>query len=195
MSTPPPTERTDATGTPSSTERTGGPVAVLIGPPGAGKSTVGEILADRLGVTFHDTDQAIERAQGRTISDIFVDDGEAFFRQLERTEVVRAVREETGVVALGGGAVMQEEVARALRGSGSAVVFLDVTIADASRRVGFDASRPLLLINPRATWTRMMKARRPTYEELSTVQVSTGGKDPEQVAAEVLAALGGTEAP
>lgn len=166
------------------------PVLVLIGPPGAGKTTVGQVLATRLGVPVHDTDRTIERAQARTISDIFVDDGEAFFRELERAEVVRALKEEKGVLALGGGAVMQEEIAQALRASGRPVVFLDVSIADASRRIGFDASRPLLLVNPRASWTRMMNARRPTYEELSTVQVSTGGKDPEQVADEVLAALG-----
>lgn len=172
-----------------------GPVAVLIGPPGAGKSTVGQVLADRLGVPFHDTDRAIERAQGRGVSDIFVDDGEVFFRALERTEVVRALREESGVLALGGGAVMQEEVARAVRESGHPVVFLDVTIADASRRIGFDASRPLLLVNPRASWTRMMNARRPTYEELSTARVSTGGKDPHEVADEVRAALGLPGAP
>lgn len=167
-----------------------GPVLVLIGPPGAGKSTVGQVLASRLGVAVHDTDRMIEREQGRWISDIFVDDGESFFRGLERAEVLRALEEETGVLALGGGAVMQEQIAQALRGSGRPVVFLDVSIADASRRIGFDGSRPLLLVNPRASWTRMMNARRPTYEELSTVQVSTGGKDPEQVAGEVLAALG-----
>ncbi|QFG70249.1 shikimate kinase [Ornithinimicrobium pratense] len=178
------------TGLPDSAEGALGPVLVLIGPPGAGKSTVGQVLATRLGVPVHDSDRMIERAQGREISDIFVDDGEAFFRELERAEVLRALEEETGVLALGGGAVMQEQIAQALRASGRPVVFLDVSIADASRRIGFDASRPLLLVNPRASWTRMMNTRRPTYEELSTVQVSTGGKDPEQVADEVLSALG-----
>lgn len=171
-----------------------GPVVVLVGPPGAGKSTVGQLLADRLGVAFHDTDHAIEQAQGREISAIFVDDGEAYFRGLERAEVVRALHEEVGVLALGGGAVMQEEVADALRERGHPVVFLDVTIADASRRIGFDASRPLLLVNPRASWTRLMNARRPTYESLSTVRVSTGEKDPEQIADEIMAELGLTAA-
>lgn len=168
-----------------------GPVAVLIGPPGSGKTTVGGLLAERLGVPLHDTDQAVELAAGRSISDIFVQDGEATFRALERTEVLRALREEPGVLALGGGAVMQEEIAQALREAGRPVVFLDVTIADAARRVGFDASRPLLLINPRASWTRMMNARRPTYQELSTVHVTTGGKEPETVADEVAEGLSG----
>ena len=165
------------------------PVVVLIGPPGSGKTTVGAVLAQQLGVPVHDTDEAISSAQGRSISDIFVQDGEALFRALEREEVLRALREETGVVALGGGAVMQEQVAQALRAGEHRVVFLDVSIADASGRVGFDASRPLLLVNPRASWTRLMQARRPTYESLSWLQVQTGGRTPEEIADEIVAAL------
>lgn len=165
-------------------------VAVLIGPPGAGKSTVGALLAEQLGVPLHDTDAAVEAWTGRTISDIFVQDGEPAFRALERAEVLRALREEEGVLALGGGAVMQEEIAAALRQAGHPVVFLDVTIVDASRRVGFDASRPLLVVNPRASWTRLMNARRPTYESLATLRVDTGGRPAEEVAAEVLDGLG-----
>lgn len=161
------------------------PAVVLIGPPGSGKTTVGGVLAQRLGVALHDTDAAIEAAQGRAISDIFVQDGEAAFRALERAEVVRALTEEDGVLALGGGAVMQEPVADALREGGHRVVFLDVGIADASTRVGFDSSRPLLLVNPRASWTRLMNARRPTYESLAGLRADTAGRTPEQVAAEV----------
>ena len=168
-----------------------GPVAVLVGPPGAGKTTVGGVLAGRLGVPMHDSDAAVEARAGRSVADIFVQDGEAAFRALEREEVLRALREETGVVALGGGAPMQEEIAAALREGGHPVVFLDVTIADASTRVGFDVSRPLLLVNPRAAWTRLMNARRPTYEALATVHVRTGGRTPEEVADEVLDRLGG----
>lgn len=166
------------------------PVAVLIGPPGAGKTTVGSVLAERLGVRLHDTDHAVETAAGRAVGDIFVQDGEAAFRALEREEVLRALREEDGVLALGGGAPMQEGIAAALRDGGHRVVFLDVTIADAAARVGFDVSRPLLLVNPRAAWTRLMNARRPTYESLATVQVQTGGRTPEDVADEVVDLLG-----
>ncbi len=166
------------------------PVVVLVGPPGAGKTTVGGVLAQRLGVPLHDTDAAVERATGRAISDIFVEDGEAHFRALERAEVLRALAEEDGVVALGGGAVMQEEVAAALREDGHPVVFLDVTIADAAGRVGFDVSRPLLVVNPRAAWTRLMNARRPTYEALATFRVTTGGRTPEDIADEIVGALG-----
>lgn len=165
------------------------PVVVLIGPPGSGKSTVGREVAERLGVDLHDTDAAIEAGAGRSISDIFVQDGEPAFRALERAEVVRALGEETGVLALGGGAVMQEEVAAALRAGGHRVVFLDVSIADASARVGFDSSRPLLLVNPRASWTRLMNARRPTYESLGGLRVNTAGRTPQEVAEEVVAWL------
>lgn len=167
------------------------PRAVLIGPPGAGKSTIGALLARRWAVAFHDTDQAIEQEQGRTITDIFVEDGEAAFRALERAQVARALAAATGVVALGGGAVMDPGTQRAL--AGHAVVFLDVGIADAAGRVGFDSSRPLLAVNPRATWSRMMQARRPTYEGLASVVVDTAGRTPEQVADEVAARLGGEQ--
>lgn len=167
------------------------PRLVLIGPPGSGKSTVGAILARLLGCRPHDTDTAVERATGRTISDIFVEDGEATFRGLERQAVAAALREQTGVVALGGGAPMDQATQEAL--AGHTVVFLDVGIADAAKRVGFDRSRPLLALNPRASWVRLMGERRPTYERLATHTVDTAGRDPEEVAREI-ADLLGTEA-
>ncbi|MCU1537550.1 MAG: shikimate kinase [Humibacillus sp.] len=163
------------------------PVAVVVGPPGAGKTTVGQALAARLGVAFHDVDAAIEREQGRSISDIFVDDGETVFRDLERAEVARALDAERGVVSLGGGSVMDPLTEVAL--AGHAVVFLDVAIADASKRIGFDRSRPLLSVNPRASWIAMMKQRRPTYERLATVRVDTAGRTPEEVVDVVVAEL------
>jgi shikimate kinase len=146
-----------------------GPWVVLIGPPGSGKSTIGAELARRNRVRFWDTDAAIEAAQGRTISDIFVDDGEGTFRDLERLEVLTALGAQQGVLALGGGAVMTPEVAEALRDPRhrDAVVFLDV---------GIDASRPLLVVNPRASWNRLMNARRATYEELAALQIDTAGR-------------------
>ncbi|WP_323101906.1 shikimate kinase [Intrasporangium sp. YIM S08009] len=158
-----------------------------MGPPGAGKTTVGQALAQRLGVAFHDVDAAIEAAEGRSISDIFVDDGEPVFRDLERTEVARALAEEPGVVALGGGAVMDPLTEDALRGH--VVVFLDVAIADASRRIGFDKSRPLLAVNPRASWVTMMNHRRPTYERVASVRVDTAGKAPEAIVDELVVLL------
>lgn len=164
-----------------------GPRAVLIGPPGAGKTTVGRVLAERWETTFADTDQLIEEETGRTIPEIFVDDGEPRFRELELETVRRALGERTGVLALGGGAPMQVEAQEAL--VGQRVVFLDVAIADAAGRVGFDRSRPLLAVNPRAQWTRLMQERRPTYERLATLRVDTAGRSPEQVAEDIVEAL------
>ncbi|HSF36358.1 MAG TPA: shikimate kinase [Nocardioides sp.] len=161
---------------------------VLVGPPGSGKSTVGAALAALLGVPLHDTDAAIEAAEGRTISDIFVEDGEPAFRALERAEVGRAVTAEEGVLCLGGGAPLDPLTEAVL--VGQTVVFLDVGIADASRRVGFDQSRPLLAVNPRASWVRLMNERRPVYERVATYRVDTAGRTPEDVAREIAGLLG-----
>ena len=164
------------------------PVAVIVGPPGSGKTVTGRALADLLGVPFHDTDEAIVRNVGRSIADLFVEDGEAAFRELERVEVTRALAEERGVVALGGGAPVQPGAAELLEGH--TVVFLDVGIADASKRIGFDQSRPLLAVNPRASWVAMMNVRRALYEAVATLRADTAGRTPEDVAAEVASALG-----
>ena len=168
------------------------PRVVLVGPPGSGKSTVGAVLATLLGVSFHDTDAAIEADLGRPVSDIFVEDGEPVFRALERAEVARAVAVEEGVLALGGGAPVDPGTQQLL--AGQTVVFLDVGIADASRRVGFDRSRPLLAVNPRASWVRLMNERRPVYERVATHRVDTAGRSPEEVAAEVATVAGLREA-
>jgi shikimate kinase len=161
------------------------PVLVLVGPPGSGKSTVGETLAARRGVAFRDTDHDVEATAGKPISDIFVDDGEPAFRALERDAVAAALGAHDGVLSLGGGAVLdpatQERLA-AYAAAGGTVVFLDVSLAHAAPRVGFNRSRPLLLGNPRAQWQALMEARRPVYERVSTVRVLTDGLTPEQVA-------------
>ena len=164
------------------------PVAVLIGPPGSGKTVVGRALAGLLGVSMRDTDEAVEQSQQRSISDIFIDDGEARFRELERKEVAASLASHTGVLSLGGGAVMDPATQQAL--VGHTVVFLEVGIADAAKRVGFDRSRPLLAVNPRAQWVRLMDARRATYERLATLRVDTAGRTPEDVAAEIARGLG-----
>jgi shikimate kinase len=164
-----------------------GDLVVLVGPPGAGKSTVGRLVADRLGARWRDTDADIEAAAGRAIPDIFVDDGEAHFRALERAAVVDAVNEHTGVLALGGGAVVDADT-RALLAT-RRVVFLDVGLAEAARRVGMSGARPLLLGNVRSQLKSLLDARRPLYTEVATLTVQTDGKTPAQVADEVLAGL------
>lgn len=164
------------------------PRVVLIGPPGSGKSTVGAVLANVLGVAFHDTDAAIETAQGCSIADLFLAEGEPHFRALERAEVARALQDEDGVLALGGGAPLDPASQAAL--AAHTVVFLDVGIADAARRIGFDRSRPLLAVNPRGTWVRLMNERRPVYERLATHVVDTAVRAPEAIAADIAAVLG-----
>ncbi|MDQ1585246.1 MAG: shikimate kinase [Actinomycetota bacterium] len=161
-----------------------GPRVVIVGPPGAGKSTVARLLGERLGLAVRDTDDDVERAAGETISDIFVEHGEARFRALESRAVQEAVAEHDGVLALGGGAVLDPGVAELL--AGLTVVFLDVSIKAAAPRVGLNRDRPLLLGNPRAQWIRLMEARRPTYEAISSHRVDTDDKSADEVADEVL---------
>ncbi|MFE2913868.1 shikimate kinase [Kitasatospora indigofera] len=163
------------------------PVLVLVGPPGSGKTTVGRELAARLGVGFRDTDADIETLAGKPISEIFIDEGEPHFRELERAAVRDAATSHPGVLALGGGAVLAEATRAVL--AGLPVVFLEVALADAVKRVGLDAPRPLLAVNPRASWRELMEARRPLYLEVATAVVATEGRSPEQVADAVLEAL------
>ncbi|MFE9467290.1 shikimate kinase [Streptomyces virginiae] len=166
---------------------TAGPFVVLVGPMGSGKSTVGALLAERLGVPYRDTDADIVTAQGRPISDIFVDEGEPYFRELERQAVAAAVAEHTGVLALGGGAVLDEGTRELL--TGLPVAYLSMDVEEAVRRVGLGAARPLLAVNPRRQWRELMEARRPLYTEVARVVVATDDRTPEEVAQAVLDAL------
>jgi shikimate kinase len=163
----------------------------LVGYRGTGKTTVGRLVADRLGVGFVDTDEVVESVSGRTIPDIFVEDGEPAFRELERAAVVQALTGD-GVVSLGGGAVLDPRTEADL--ADRPVVFLDVGIADAARRVGFGHGRPLLGINPRAQWTRLMQDRRPIYERVAAFVVDTADREAADVAGEVVARLHAVEA-
>jgi shikimate kinase len=162
-------------------------VVVLVGAMGAGKTTVGSRLAQRLGVGFRDTDADVEAAEGRSVADIFVESGEQHFRALERAAVARALGTHDGVLALGGGAVMDAQTRAAL--DGHRVVFLRVGLAAAADRVGLGVSRPLLLGNVRGTIKRLLDERTPVYESVATHVVDTDGLDPEQVAAQVLAVV------
>lgn len=164
------------------------PACVLVGAPGAGKTTTGTLLAAALGVEFRDTDADIVETAGKTIPEIFVDDGEAHFRDLERAAVAHALHDCTGVLALGGGAVLAAETRAML--AGHRVAYLSVSAAEATRRVGLDVGRPLLLnVNPRATMRHLLDQRRPFYDEVATVVVDTDGRPPDDVAAELVAAL------
>ncbi len=164
-----------------------GPLAVLVGPMGAGKTTVAELLAEAWSVPVRDTDADIEAAEGRSISDIFVDDGEVHFRALEAAAVADALANHDGVLALGGGAVLDPATRDLL--VGRPVVFLRVGLSDAVKRVGLGVGRPLLLGNVRARIKALLDERTPIYESVARVVVDTDGRTPEDVSAEVIAAL------
>jgi shikimate kinase len=159
------------------------PRVVLIGPMGAGKTTVAEILADAWGVEVRDTDRDIEAAQGREVSEIFVDEGEDHFRALERAAVAAALEEHRGVLALGGGAVLAEETRERMRGH--RVVFLKVGLADSVKRVGLGHGRPLLLGNVRSRVKAILDERLPIYTAAADFVVETDGRLPTDVAADV----------
>ncbi len=160
---------------------------VLVGPMGAGKTTLADLLAQRWGVAVRDTDADIVAAQGREISDLFVDDGEAAFRALEREAVARALAEHDGVLSLGGGAVLDEDT-RALLADHT-VVFLQVGLTDAVKRVGLGTSRPLLMGNVRSRVKALLDERTPIYASVATHTVDTDGRTPDEVADEVEALL------
>jgi shikimate kinase len=164
------------------------PRAVLVGPPGAGKTTVGRRVAATLGVDFRDTDRDVETAVGKPISEIFFDDGEDEFRRLETNAVAAALREHSGVLALGGGAVLSAETRAAL--AEHTVIYLSVGMASASARVGLARDRPVLALNPRAMLHKLLAERDPLYLEVATTRIETDDKPIDGVASEVLAALG-----
>ena len=171
------------------------PPVVLIGAPGAGKTTVGAALAARLGVGFTDTDAIVEAAAGKPVSDIFVTDGESEFRRLERAAVAAALAPGTGaagprIVGLGGGAVMDEDTQARL--AGQRVVYLETGFAELAKRVGLDRARPLLIgTNPRAQLKALLEQRLPVYGRLAWLTVSTDGREPDEIAAEIAAAIAG----
>lgn len=210
------------------------PLVILIGAPGAGKTTVGTRLAHRLGVGFTDTDAVVESVAGKPVADIFISDGEPEFRRLERDAVAAALGEDSsgegiravesrggsvegqggsvegqggskasggerqgpcqpgtpaaGVVGLGGGAVMDEQTRARL--AGRAVVYLETGFGELAKRVGLDRARPLLIgTNPRAQLKSLLDQRLPVYQGLAWLTVSTDGRDPDDIAAEIASAV------
>ena len=168
------------------------PRIVLVGPPASGKTTVGTALAEALSLRFRDTDHDVEAEAGATVADLFVERGEPHFRALEEQAVARALIDHDGVLALGGGAVTSAGTRQRLvahgRGGGL-VVWLDVDLHSAAKRVGLSRDRPILGVNPRAMLRAMLETRAPLYGEVATLTVPTGGRSPEEVVADVLAAL------
>lgn len=165
------------------------PRLVLIGPMGAGKTTVGSEIAKELNCEFADTDALIEADQGKSVAEIFVEDGEPHFRLAEESIVIDALISEDGVLSLGGGAVMNDAVQKALKKSPAMKVFLDISLAAVSPRVGFDSARPLLMVNPRQKWSELMTARRPVYESLADLSIDVSDKSVAEITSEIIGAL------
>jgi shikimate kinase len=164
------------------------PRIVVVGPPGAGKTTVGRLLAGKLGVAFRDVDHDIEAAQGKSIADIFTSDGEPVFRELEERAVAAGLAEHDGVLALGGGAILSASTRERL--AGHVVLFLNVGMTEGIQRTGLSTARPLLSgVNPRATFKALLDARLPLYREVARIEVLTDNRAPDEIVVEVVHAL------
>lgn len=163
------------------------PRVILVGAPGSGKTTVGTLLASLLALPFRDTDADVEAITGMPIAQLFVEKGEQYFRELESEAVRAAIASHDGILSLGGGAVIREETQAAL--VGQYVVYLEVDIAEAARRVGLNTARPLLLGNVRGQLSQLLAQRKPLYERVATVTVSTVGLEPDEVAAFIVKEL------
>ena len=162
---------------------------ILIGPPGAGKSTIGHSLAKKMKVKFADTDALIEAKLDKKISDIFVDLGEPVFRTEELIVLAEVLQSDNGVVSLGGGAPISPQAQELLRNSGAIVIFLDISLGKAAARVGFNRDRPLLLNNPRGQWQTLMEARRPIYKSVADTVVDVNKRSQSEIVAQILEVL------
>jgi len=161
---------------------------IFIGPPGSGKSSVGKEVAAILKLSHIDTDQLIEEKSGKRISDIFLEDGEPAFRRMESEIVLEVLQQDNCVISLGGGSVIDSEVADKLRVEPN-VIYLEVSISNAAPRVGFNAERPLLVANPRQQWLKLMEDRKPIYEGLGRRRISTDNRKPREIAREIAGLL------
>ena len=159
---------------------------ILIGPPGSGKSTIGKALSRKTGQSFTDTDDVIEERTGITISQIFVDKGEAWFRELEAEVLQAELAKIDGILSLGGGAPLSDTAQSLLNSATTSKVYLDVSLATAAPRVGFNRDRPLLLNNPRGAWQELMEKRRPIYEALATHIVKVDERAPKDIVDEIV---------
>lgn len=170
-----------------------GPRVTIVGAPGSGKSTVGRILAHLLDLPLRDTDADIVALAGKPISEIFLDEGEDHFREVEHTAVTAALAEHSGVLALGGGSILDPRTRAAL--ADHYVIWLTVSLTDAVNRVGLGTTRPVLAFNPRATMRHLMELREPMYAEVANHKVDTTGRPPREIAAEIVSALPSEQTP
>ena len=165
------------------------PRAIFIGPMGSGKTTIGKAVANSLGVTFRDTDTIIEEIEDMPVSQIFIDKGEDYFRNIEKKVLRDELLSDGSVLALGGGAPISVDAQSALRVSVAPVIYLDISLASVAPRIGFNRDRPLLLHNPRGQWQTLMEVRRPIYESIANFTIDVNGKSQKEIVSEVLGVL------
>lgn len=166
------------------------PRVILIGPMGSGKTTIGSLLAEKLGLNFRDTDHLIEEQEGKTVSQIFLDQGEDAFRAIEKRVLREELLTDGTVLSLGGGAPISIDAQSALRAIASHIIFLDISLSTVAPRIGFNRDRPLLLNNPRGQWQTLMEARRPIYEAVADTIINVDDKSEEEIVTIVLSSLG-----
>jgi shikimate kinase len=166
------------------------PRVILIGPMGSGKTTIGSLLAQRLGLNFRDTDHLIEEQEGKTVSQIFLDQGEDAFRVIEKRVLREELLTDGTVLSLGGGAPISIDAQSALRAISSHIIFLDISLSTVAPRIGFNRDRPLLLNNPRGQWQTLMEARRPIYEAVADTIINVDDKSEEEIVTIALTSLG-----
>ena len=165
------------------------PRVILIGPMGSGKTTIGQLVASKLGIAFRDTDHVIEERAGKSVSDIFLEDGEDEFRILEKKVLRDELLSDDTVLALGGGAPISVDAQSALRAIASPVIYLDISLATVAPRIGFNRDRPLLLHNPRGQWQTLMEARRPIYESIADTVIDVNEKSESEIVTLILEVL------
>jgi len=166
------------------------PRVILIGPMGSGKTTIGSLLAKKLGLSFRDTDHLIEEQEEKTVSQIFLDQGEDAFRAIEKRVLREELLTDGTVLSLGGGAPISIDAQSALRAIASHIIFLDISLSTVAPRIGFNRDRPLLLNNPRGQWQTLMEARRPIYEAIADTIINVDDKSEEEIVTIVLSSLG-----
>ena len=166
------------------------PRVILIGPMGSGKTTIGSLVAGKLGLSFRDTDHLIEEQEEKTVSQIFLDEGEDAFRAIEKRVLREELLTDGTVLSLGGGAPISIDAQSALRAIASHIIFLDISLSTVAPRIGFNRDRPLLLNNPRGQWQTLMEARRPIYEAIADATINVDDKSEEEIVTIVLSSLG-----
>ena len=156
---------------------------------GSGKTTIGKLIATRLNLAFRDTDQIIEGVSGKSVSEIFLEDGEDSFRAIEKSVLRKELLSDDTILALGGGAPMSIDAQSALRAIASPVIYFDISLSSVAPRIGFNRDRPLLLNNPRGQWELLMQERRPIYESIADTVIDVNAKSEQDIVDEILVVI------